>query len=186
MTTLWARLKIWEAYKSGEITEKCAQYFDELLNKYRFREKTLSHVSIVTHKHDTVKEELANFNGVDSNCVLGNIGIKNNIYKEFDPIKYIQKTTYVNGNTKGNEKVYLANLLGQEFVGLDGEILAFLKFKNPSKEDVNLIKTYLFCTYRITAEQDVSRNKVLLSSIYNQLINFHNTESLEKFTNQSN
>ena len=32
MTTLWARMLIFKAWENGEITERCAHYFDELLN----------------------------------------------------------------------------------------------------------------------------------------------------------
>ena len=41
MTTLWARLKIWEAYKSCNIPSTTAEYFDDLLNKKRFKKKSV-------------------------------------------------------------------------------------------------------------------------------------------------
>jgi len=38
MTPLWARMLVIKAYENGEIYEECAQYFDHLINKHKFKE----------------------------------------------------------------------------------------------------------------------------------------------------
>ena len=74
MTTLWARLKIWKAFENGEITEECAQYFDELLNNNKYVNVKHHIITLGMGQSITTQSEYAHFNGTGNICVLGSIG----------------------------------------------------------------------------------------------------------------
>lgn len=174
MTTLWARLKIWEAYKTGEITEECAQYFDELLNNNKY--------SKIIHEfcasHQTIKlstvAEFSHFNGTNEMCVLGSVGSVNN---QFKVMQYILQTSFENGKrnayvhegayktTNLENTVYLANILGQDFIGLDAYINEELIKDKLTLSAWKQIKKYLEETYTVCAKRDVGRKDSVLSLI---------------------
>ncbi len=122
MTTFWARILIFKAWEKGEITEKCAHYFDELLN---------------SNKMGVDYEVDFNSNGW---CVLRNIGF-NSKNEEFDLFQYFDKTSYECGYPIGHGTVYLANLINTDY-WLDTQILKILEGK-PSKHKVLKIEKYL-------------------------------------------
>ena len=162
MTTLWARLKIWKAFENGEITEECAQYFDELLNNNKYskiiHEFCASHQTI---KLNTVAE-FSHFNGTNEMCVLGSVGSVNN---QFKVMQYILQTSFEMGFTKGDETVYLANILGQDFIGLDAYINEELIKDKLTLSAWKQIKKYLEETYTVCAKRDVGRKDSVLSLI---------------------
>lgn len=162
MTTLWARLKIWKAFENGAITEECAQYFDELLNNNKYSK--IIHefcASNQTIKLNTVAE-FSHFNGTNEMCVLGSVGSVDNTFKV---MQYILQTSFEQGFTIGDETVYLANIIGQEFVGLDGYINEELIKNKLTISAWKQIKKYLENTYEICAKKDVGRKNYVLSLI---------------------
>lgn len=171
MTTLWARLKIWKAFENGEITEECAQYFDELLDMHRFE--------FDDSGKGFTSQELKSFNGDSTNCILGQIGgilkydkkIKN-YYLGFNVLNYIDKTTSEYGGirkiknvTYQDEPAYLANIIGLEFLGLDYYIKQELNKKELCHFQWVEIKKYLENTYQICAEKDDYRKQRVLNLI---------------------
>lgn len=141
MTTLWARLKIYETYKSGEITEECAKYFDELLHYNMF---------------NIDLEEILNFNSKDW-CVLKRIAYNN----EFDIMKYIKKTSFKNGYTIGDKTVYLANLINEDFLGLCSYISYELSADNLDR--LQMILDYLEATnYKAVPPHQMEHLKLCL------------------------
>ena len=113
MTTLWARMLVIKAWEKGEITEECAHYFDELLFKNSFTQI----YSYGSGSYDT--RELICFNGhYSTKNVLQNIGGGDH----FDVLTYIKKTSFEKGYTMGNNTVYLANIIKQEYESLNLKI----------------------------------------------------------------
>lgn len=174
MTTLWARLKIWKAFENGAITEECAQYFDELLNNNKYSK--IIHefcASNQTIKLNTVAE-FSHFNGTNEMCVLGSVGSVDNTFKV---MQYILQTSFENGKRNAyihegayktsnlDDTVYLANIIGQEFVGLDGYINEELIKNKLTISAWKQIKKYLENTYEICAKKDVGRKNYVLSLI---------------------
>ena len=107
------------------------------------------------------KTRLSYLNGGNIDCVLGNIGaikIKNTDNYTFDVIKYIKSTMIYADKDKTVKPDILANIIGQEFIGLDYEIEYGLRTNIYTEEELKLIKQYLLDTYFITAERDVSRS----------------------------
>ena len=150
MTTFWARMLIFNEYKHGTLPKKAAQHFDEILNHAEY---------ISINANEEIRWQ--DLNGSNTRCVLGNIGAtkvnNTNIYK-FDVVKYI-KQCVVDTKTEGNtRRDILANLIGQEFSGLDYEIEDGLRNNIYTEEELKLIKQYLQNTYQVTAENDISRS----------------------------
>lgn len=167
MTTLWARMLVFEECKKGKITEDCAHYFDSILND---AERAL------LEKNPDFKNIL---NGSNENCVLGQLGAvqyKNENYSSsrFDVLKYMRATTFKDGVIKNGykETAYLANIIGQEFVGLDARIITLIIENSHmiSKNSLKEIKRYLEGTYEETSKKDVSRlSDCILKTISKEL-----------------
>lgn len=167
MTTLWARMLIFKAWENGQISEAAAHYFDQMIDSNRLTTKQLSE-SVAT------QEELRNFNGNNTNCVLGKIGEQNmldkdgNKWSEFSVYRYIQHTSFPN-HSKPNKMFYMANLIGEDFVGLDNYIIEELAKNKLSAEQWEKIKSYLENTYEICAQNNVAR-KSIVKSLVNSIL----------------
>jgi len=96
MTTLWARMLVIKAWEKGEITEECAHYFDKLLS-------IGSSELIAFNGHYTEKSVL--------DCIGGG--------DHFDVLTYIKRTSFEKGYTMGNNTVYLANIIKEDYESLD-------------------------------------------------------------------
>lgn len=170
MTTLWARMLIFKAWENGQVSEAAAQYFDQMLNNHRFEIKQHS-VSSTNFVENQV--ELMNFNGNDTKCVLGKLGEQKKInkaggqWKEFSVYRYIQHTSFPNPNN-ANKMFYMANLIGEDFVGLDNYIIEELAKNKLSAEKWEKIKTYLEDTYEVCAQNNVAR-KTIVKSLVNSI-----------------
>ena len=171
MTTLWARMLIFKAWENGQISEAAAKYFDQMIEHSRF---ITTRKEILPMKPVKTQEELVNFNGTDMNCVLGKIGEQNMVNKdgdkwaEFSVDRYIQHTTFPD-HSKPNKMFYMANLIGEDFVGLDDYIRDELVKNRLSAEKWEKIKSYLEDTYSICAQNNVARKnivKALVNSIH--------------------
>ena len=158
MTTLWARLKIYEAYKAGTISEKCAQYFDELLNKERFAEKIKS-----TQGSDTIYVQTELPNLIDVLYHIGSCGLG------FNPAVYVSKATFKDGD----KNVYLLNIVGEN-VNLRNSIYRFYsktKYKGTKKdldmfEEINSIKEFLEGTSYMGIEE---KDKIALDEYISEV-----------------
>ena len=107
MTTLWARMLVIKAWEKGEITEECAHYFDELLFKNSF-------IQVFTDGGIDTRE-LTSFNQhYTTRSVLKNIGGG----ELFDVLTYIKRTSFEKGYTIGNNTVYLANIIKEDYESL--------------------------------------------------------------------
>ncbi len=178
MTTLWARMLVFEEYKRGRITEKCAQYFDSILND---SERTLNLRE---------KDQSNQLNGMNVNCVLGNLGAvkykrNNEIQYRFDVLKYINATTFRDGvpNDTYSEPAYLANILGEDYLNLDNEILTLIRYSDIEVPKENLVKIvkYLQETYDLSAKKDVSRfSESLINRISNVLQTLEDSASTSR------
>ncbi|MBR1987624.1 MAG: hypothetical protein IKA36_01160 [Clostridia bacterium] len=132
MTTLWARMFVFEAMQNNDITKECAEYFDNLLKEY---EKTNDGIEISKFNTDEPGEY----------CVLQNIGqTKNN---EFDVLEYIKKMTFEEGCTKDGKTAFLANIIDQDYKRLAPEITKYLDSEKADLKGTTDIYDYLCCTY---------------------------------------
>ena len=150
MTTILAKILIDEAMKNDQITEECAKYFNNLLEENRFH--AFSGDVFVNQSHYTIttKNEFTFFNGTNPQCTLGQIGKVDKIingakFEDFDVLKYIKHTSFKNGKAEenGSSTAYLANVIGQEFVGLDGYVHREFFKDQLSIEEWLKIKKYL-------------------------------------------
>ena len=162
MTTFWARLKIWEAYKSYNITDKCGQYFDELLNKYRFKE--VNHIQ--RGVWISTNEEIVEFNG--ENGVLYNIG--HDINRGFDVPTYIARSTF------GNKT--LSSIIGEEYVNLEEEILKYINSENATSLNIAAIHEYLKASHYACCRQTNNAKELVVKLLTRK-------EELKKLENQT-
>lgn len=172
MTTILAKILIDEAMKNDQITEECAKYFNDLLEANRFH--TFSGDVFVNQSHYTIttENEFNFFNGTNPQCTLGQIGkvyktINGTKFEDFNVLKYIKQTSFENGKVEGEgtSTAYLANIIGQEFVGLDGYVHRELFKDDLSIEEWLKIKNYLEETYDTCAKRDVGRTNYVKNLI---------------------
>ena len=132
MTTFWARLKIWEAYKSCNIPSTTAEYFDDLLNKKRFKKKSVYENNTWTTKY----QEIINFNN-STDSVLNNVGT----YIKGDSTIGFHVPTYMAVSTYGNKTI--AGIIGEDYFDLYNEIMAYINSKYVHYLEIADIQTYL-------------------------------------------
>lgn len=170
MTTLWARMLVIKAWEKGEITEKCAHYFDKLL---------FDNINMEYQSEDGkyFLSELRYLNGQYGDCVLKNIGINNN----FNVLNYINKTSFKKGYTMGDETVYLANIINEDYTGLPFYIGKHLF--NPDLNTLITIKEYLEKTEYKCCKNYINDKQPNLKKRLERLINGLSEEKNKKRKN---
>ena len=174
MTILLAKILVTEAMNNGHITTECAQHFINLIDENRFYSlKGVTSVNGLSQEITTINE-FKTLNGTNLHCPLGQIGKVIKTYhdkscEEFNVLKYITQTTFENGKIEenGTSTAYLANIIGQDFIGLDGYVNREFYIDELTTEEWLQIKNYLENTYEICAKRDVGRTTYTKSLIKN-------------------
>ena len=172
MTTFWARMLIFNECKnpgkfSTGLPEEAAMYFDELLEKNSKHRVKTGVVNDVDPIYSTVPFE--KFNDSEDPCVLKNIGMSKSkefpYVPTFDVVKYIKATTYICRTGEAALITRLANLIGEEYAGLDNNITSLIKHGKPSIEDLKVIRSYLYDTKYLPTKKGTPRDASYLIAL---------------------